>query len=138
MLTERRFHVDAPPAAAWAVISDVERWPEWTESITSLQLLDAGELRMGSRARIKQPSVPAVVWQVHEYEPGRYFAWRTGGLMPTVGRHRVEPDGDGSMVTLSVEQSGIFSVLAGWWLKGINNKYLDMEMNGLKRRVEGG
>lgn len=137
MLTERRFHVDAPTDAVWAVLSDVERWPEWTDSITSLQLLEPGDLRIGARAKIKQPSIPPVVWTVTELDPGRYFVWRASGLMPTVGVHRVEPDGDGSMVTLSVEQSGIFSLLAAWWLRRINNKYLDMEMNGLKRRVEG-
>lgn len=137
MLTERHFRVEASPPAVWAVMSDVERWPEWTASITSLKLLDAGGLRVGSRARIKQPSIPPVLWTVTELQPGLEFTWRASGLMPTKGVHRVEPDGDGSMVTLSVAQSGIFSVLAGWWLNRVNNKFLDMEMNGLKRRAEG-
>ena len=54
-------------------MSDVERWPQWTESVTSVQRLEPGPLAMGSRARIKQPRLLRATWQVTAIEAGRSF-----------------------------------------------------------------
>jgi len=35
--------IAAPPGGVWAVIADVERWPEWTPTVTRLQRLDRGQ-----------------------------------------------------------------------------------------------
>ncbi|WP_256092809.1 SRPBCC family protein [Micromonospora aurantiaca (nom. illeg.)] len=39
----------------WEVQSDVERWPEWTPSVTAARRLEPGPLLLGSTARLEQP-----------------------------------------------------------------------------------
>jgi uncharacterized membrane protein len=51
-------HVAAPAERVFAVYADVTRWPEWTASITSVELLDAGPLAIGARARMPSPHNP--------------------------------------------------------------------------------
>ena len=40
MKTGSGVEIDAPAAEVWDVFSDVERWPEWTASVTRLVALD--------------------------------------------------------------------------------------------------
>ena len=122
----------------WSVISDVERWPEWTASITSLRLLDPAPLRVGSRAVIEQPRLPRTEWTVTRLDEGRAFVWEaTGPGLHTVARHAVEPLGDGrSRATLSISQGGWLGSLMGRIYRGLTERYLAMEAAGLKSRAE--
>jgi len=129
--------IAAAPARVWAVFADVERWPEWTESIDSVELLDPGPLRVGSRAKIRQPKLPAAVWKVTELVDGESFTWvaRSPGVR-TTGVHAVSADGGGTRATNSVEQSGPLGWLAGALTARLTRRYLAVELAGLKRRCE--
>ena len=137
MRLEVSTRIGAPPERVFATIMDVERWPEWTASVASVEKVAAGELKIGSKVRIKQPKVPVVVWTVTVIEPGRAMEWQAKGPgSKTVGWHRVEPEGDGSKATLGIEQSGVFFALMGWYFNGMTRRYVDMELVGLKARCE--
>ena len=70
MITDSSVEVAAPAAAVWTVYADVERWSEWTASITRIEALDGPELAVGKRFAIKQPRLPRLVWEISELEPG--------------------------------------------------------------------
>jgi uncharacterized membrane protein len=131
--------IDAPPERVWDVLTDVERWPEWTSSMTSVEALDDGPLAVGSRAKVKQPRVPPIVWTVIELRPGESFTWvaRSPGAL-SIARHDVVPVADAtrSRVTLGVEQRGPVGWVAGLLLARMTRRYVDTEAAGLKRRVE--
>ena len=135
---ERVIDIAAPQERVWAVMSDVERWPEWTRSVTRVERLDRGPLAVGSRARVRQPRFPAAVWTVTALEPGRFFEWRSPapGLL-SVGGHRVEAAGDGgSRVTLSLTWSGPLAAVMRLLFGKLSRRYVEMEARGLKRRAE--
>ena len=134
--TERQVEIAAPSERVWTVIADVERWHEWTPSITSIRLLD-GPMVVGARAVVRQPKLPRLVWRVTALEPGRFFDWevRSPGAH-TVGSHRVEPRGTGSLATLSLTQAGLIGWLVGTMMLDLTREYVSMEAAGLKKRAE--
>ncbi len=130
--------IQASPGGVWAMLRDIERWPEWTPTVTSIQRVDRGPLAVGSRARIRQPKLLPAEWQVSELEEGRSFTWvsRSPGVRVTA-RHWVEADGGGSRVTLSLEFSGLLGPLVARLTRSLSVRYLALEARGLKERIEG-
>jgi uncharacterized protein YndB with AHSA1/START domain len=136
-VTEFSIAVDiaAPPERVWAVMSDVEGWPEWTPNVTRVERLDGGPLVVGSRTRIRQPKLLPAIWQVTELRDGRSFTWitRSPGVRVTA-RHGVEPAPGGTRATLSLWFSGPLATLVAWVTRGLNQRYLALEAKGLDAR----
>jgi uncharacterized protein YndB with AHSA1/START domain len=123
--------IAAPADRVWAILSDVERWPSWTASVTSVEL--DGPLAEGAKARIRQPKLPVTTWTVTEVVPGRSFTWeaKAPGSHAT-GWHEVTPTGDGSCeVRLAIEQAGPLGALVGLLYRGLTKRYVQMESDGL-------
>ena len=135
---ERVIDIGAPREQVWAVMSDVERWPEWTASVRSVERLDPGPFSVGSRARVRQPRFPAVIWTVTALEPGRSFEWQSAAPgLTTVGVHRVDAAGDhASRVTLALTWSGPLAPVMRLLFGNLSRRYVEMEAQGLKRRCE--
>jgi ribosome-associated toxin RatA of RatAB toxin-antitoxin module len=119
----------AEPVRLWAVLSDVERWPEWIEAYEEVSLAETGPLTPGARVHVKQRGLAGGDWTVTEVEEDRAFTWES--LQPgvhLVGRHAVsaEPDG-GSRLDLSFEMTGALSGLMRVLLAGKIRRYVDLE-----------
>ena len=135
-LFETSRHIEAPAPAVWEVLYDVARWPEWTPTIDSVELLDDGPFRVGSRAKVRQPKLPQAQWQVTEVVEGASFTWEAKGPgMKTIARHAVAPDGAGSMVTLSIEQTGPMGAVAAFVWRSLTQRYIEQEAASLDARV---
>lgn len=133
----RLFDVAAPIERVWDVMSDVERWHEWTASITRVTLSVPGPIAPGVVGTVKQPKFPPAKWLVTEVVPGRHFIWVTAtpGIKCTAF-HGVEPTPAGTRVTLSLTYEGALTAPLLWATRGITDHYLDLEMAGLKARSE--
>lgn len=132
--------IDAPPERVWDILTDVARWPDWAETVTSVTRLDEGPLTVSSRARIEQPKLPPTEYVVTEISPGQSFTWvATSPGVRTTARHDVESlPQDRSRVRLTVEQSGALGrVMGRLFFRGLTDRYLAAEAAGLKARSEG-
>ena len=129
--------IDAPVDRVYEVMADVERWPEWTASVTNVRRLDSGPFVVGSRAVIRQPKFPPALWTVTAVDGKRSFAWinRAPGIKVTA-RHAIETVGRVSRATLSLRYEGLLGGLVARLTRGITNRYLQMEATGLKQRSE--
>lgn len=135
---QRVIDITAPREQVWATMADVERWPEWTDSVRSVERLDQTPFRVGSRARVRQPRLPTALWTVTALEPGRSFTWQS--IIPgltSVGVHTVDATGDRtSRVTLSITWSGLLAPVIRLLFGNLSRRYVSMEAQGLKRRCE--
>jgi uncharacterized membrane protein len=138
MITESGVEISAPSAVVWGVFSDVERWPEWTPSVTRLVALDGPGIAVGKRFAIKQPWMPKLVWEITEASPGASWTWvqrSPGGL--TVAHHDVIAESEAhTRVRQRLEQRGPVGALIGLLMRPMTKRYLHLEAEGLKARSE--
>jgi uncharacterized membrane protein len=138
MITEDSVEIDASAQLVWEVFSDVQRWPEWTASVTSLVGKDGANLAVGKRFSIKQPGMSKLVWKVTEIDHGSSWTWvqRSPGVLVTA-RHNViaQPDGR-TLVRQQLEQRGVLGALVGRMMIKKTKRFLELEAQGLKARSE--
>jgi uncharacterized protein YndB with AHSA1/START domain len=121
----------------WQVMSDTDRWHEWTPSVTSVKRLGDRPFAAGMRALIRQPKFPPALWKVTEIERGRSFTWvSTAPGLRVTGHHAVQPTATGSRATLSLRLEGLFGGVFGSLTGGITERYIRLEAVGLKARSE--
>jgi|RhiMethySRZTD1v2_1073278.scaffolds.fasta_scaffold07242_4 uncharacterized membrane protein len=138
MHTEDSIEIHAPVDVVWQVYADVERWPSWTPSMRSVELVGGGGLAVGAQARIDQPRLPRVTWTVTELTPGRSWTWEARGPgNRTVAHHELTPvDSAATRVATSIDQNGPVGALFGRLYAGLTRRYLRMEAERLKATCE--
>lgn len=130
--------VDAPADVVWRVLSDVERMPAWTRSMTRVTILGGDPLAVGTRVEIEQPGLPRATWEVDGLTEGRGFSWSssTPGVR-TGAAHLIAPlDDDACEVTLAVAQSGMLAGLTNLALGSRVRELVDTELAGLVAEAE--
>jgi uncharacterized membrane protein len=138
MFTEDSIEIDAPPQVVWDVFSDVERWPEWTASVTSLTGQDGPALTVGKRFAIKQPGLQKLIWKVAEIEPGTSWIWvqRSPGVLVTARHFVTALPGGRTLVRQELDQRGVLGALVGRLMAKKTKRFLELEARGLKARSE--
>ena len=128
--------IDAPIELIWRLTTRIGDWPTFLPTVRRLERLDAGELKVGSSARLKQPGQLSAVWTVTCLEPTREFTWETSraGLRLT-GRHLLETAGAGTRMTLVLETAGPAAGVASALFGGMMRSSLRQEAAGFARQA---
>jgi uncharacterized membrane protein len=138
MLNEDSVEIAAPPQLVWDVFTDVEHWPDWTSSVTSLVGLDAPALAVGRRFAIKQPGMSKLVWTVTEIEPGSSWTWvqRSPGVLVSARHDVIAQPGGRTSVRQQLDQRGVLGAVVGRLMVKKTKRFLELEAQGLKARSE--
>lgn len=134
-----RRRICAPIEVVWQTLTDVERMPEWTSSMSHVHYVEGQEIREGARVRIKQARLPRATWTVGRVVPQRSFTWSsTSGGVTTTGDHVLSPRADAheTEVALSIRHEGRGSRLVGALTSMLTRRYLTWEIDGLATRSE--
>jgi uncharacterized membrane protein len=138
MRFEESVEIDAPQQRVWDVLSDLEAWPQRIETVDLVEVLTPPPISSGSRVRLKQPKLPEGTWDVTAWDAPSYFEWtqKTGGSTSVAG-HRVDALGDGrARLTLTLDMRGFLIPVMALFYKGLINRYMNLEAQGLKRAAE--
>jgi uncharacterized membrane protein len=138
MITEDSVEIDAPAQLVWEVFSDVERWPDWTASVTSLVAQDGAGLGVGKRFAIKQPGMQRLVWRVTDIDPGSSWTWvqRSPGVSVSARHWVIAQPGGRTLVRQQLDQRGVLGALVGRLMVKKTRRFLELEAQGLKARSE--
>jgi len=88
----RSTEIDAPAEAVFALLADLDRWPEWGPTVRGGELDDGGRrLHAEATGRVRPVVGPSLPFAVTDWVEGREWAWQVGGVPATT--HRVTPLG---------------------------------------------
>jgi uncharacterized membrane protein len=138
MRFEQSIDIDAPQQRVWDVLTDLEAWPQRIETVDVVELVTPAPLGKGSRVRLKQPKLPEGMWEVTVWDAPSFFEYRqqSGGVTSVAG-HRVEALEDGrSRLSLELEMRGLLVPIVAVFFKGLTNRYMTLEAQGMKRAAE--
>jgi len=138
MRFETSVEIGAPQQRVWDVLSDLEAWPQRIETVDLIELLTPAPITIGSRVRLKQPKLPEGTWHITAWDAPSYFEWtqREAGTTSVAG-HRVESLGDGrARLTLTLDMRGLLIPIMSLFYKGLTNRYMNLEAEGMKRSAE--
>ncbi len=138
MRFEKSIEIDASQQRVWDVLSDLEAWPQRIETVDTVELLTPAPLAKGSRVRLRQPKLPEGTWDVTVWDAPSCFEWtQKAGGATTVAGHRVEPLGEGrARLTLTLDMRGLVIPIIALFYKGLTNRYMNLEAEGMKRAAE--
>jgi hypothetical protein len=137
MRFEKSIDIDASQQRVWDVLSDVEAWPRRIETVDTAELLTPAPMANGSRVPLKQPKLPEGTWDITVWDAPYYFEWtqKTSGITSVAG-HRVEALGEGhARLTLTLDMRGFLTPIALFY-KGLTNRYMSLEVEGMKLAAE--
>jgi len=135
---EKSIEVDASQQRVWDVLSDLEAWPQRIETVDTVELLTPAPIAKGSRVRLRQPKLPEGTWDITVWDAPSYFEWtqESDGVTSVAG-HRVEALGESrARLTLTLDMRGLLIPVIGLFYRGLTNRYMNLEAEGMKRAAE--
>lgn len=80
--------IGAPATLVWTIVSEVEKWPSWTPTMTAVTGRTVHFLELNAEFDVRQPGLRPSTMKVTQLEHGRSFAWSSTSLgMVTTADH---------------------------------------------------
>jgi carbon monoxide dehydrogenase subunit G len=95
---EDSIYVDRSPEVVYALVRDLERAPEWQDSLESVDVEARTEVRRFGGRRVE-----ASFFVLEDDPPRRFAISSEGGPAEARAEFDLEPDGDGTRVVFSID-----------------------------------
>lgn len=131
-----RIVIDRSRDEVWKVLSALEKWPQWTPTMTSVRHMSGSGV--GAVYEVRQPGLPKSHLTITDWNEGQSFTWVAREKpSSTVADHVLTTiDENHTEATLTISMSGPMVALV-WMLWGRKiRRFVDTEAASLKSRVE--
>jgi hypothetical protein len=138
-LVEKTSVIKALPGDVFKVLMDFGQWNQWTASITEMSILNNERPETGARIKILQPKLPPAIWTITESLPDKSLTLgkRSFGLV-MLSEHLVVTGNNGTSVIIRMTYQGPLAGLFYMLTRSLTDRYMTMEIDGLKRECEKG
>jgi ribosome-associated toxin RatA of RatAB toxin-antitoxin module len=140
--TEDSIEISASPAQIMAVIADLEAYPQWTEGLTSVEVLSVYEdddRPAEARFSLESGPIKDVYDLEYDWDGDSSVSWHLlNGQMLTAmdGTYQLAPTGaDGTTVTYRLTVD-VKMPMIGMLKRKAEKMIVDTALKGLKKRVE--
>jgi uncharacterized protein YndB with AHSA1/START domain len=140
--TEGQIHIDAPPQAVLAVITDYEAYPDWVDGMKRAEVnaRDAEGRPSEASFEVSQMGVGAKYTLAYTYgAKDAGVSWTTnaasGAVKDIKGEYRLEPSDTGTTVTYRTTIEPAIPLM-GFRKRQAEKMIIGMALEGLKKRVE--
>jgi len=134
---EASIEINATPEAVWAVLTDVQQFPEWEPNVTKVE----GEATAGNKITIHTKfSDRAFPVTVSEFTPHSRMVWSSGmpfGLFKGARTFTLTPLNGGTKITTHEEFSGLLLPMFKGQIGDLQPTF-DAFVEALKVKVESG
>jgi len=136
-LVEKTAVINALPGDIYKVLMAFEQWNQWSASITKMSILNNDRPGKGARIKILQPKLPPAIWTVTESLPDRSLTWekRSFGLV-MLSEHLIVAGNNGTSVTIRMTYQGLLAGLFYALTRSLTDRYMTIEIDGLRRQCE--
>ena len=139
--TESSIVIDASPEAVMEVIADLEAYPDWSDGITSVEVLAAGKDGRPSKARFHLSSGPIKDTYELDYtwkgdESVRWTLAKGDMLTMMDGSYTLTDNGDGSTTVGYRLAVDVKIPMIGMIKRKAEKVIVDTALKGLRKRVE--
>jgi ribosome-associated toxin RatA of RatAB toxin-antitoxin module len=140
--TEGSIDIEASPAQVMAVIADIEAYPQWTDGLTSVEVLSVYEddgRPAEARFSLEAGPIQDVYDLEYDWDADQAVSWHllTGQMLTAMdGTYELTPTGaEGTTVTYRLTVD-VKMPMIGMLKRKAEKRIVDTALKGLKKRVE--
>ncbi|WP_188932419.1 SRPBCC family protein [Puia dinghuensis] len=136
-LVEKTSPVHASARHIFNILLRLERWNLWTQSVTGISTLNNASVEVGTKLRVLQPKLSPAIWIITKIDQDKILIWEKRSLgLKMISEHLIHSDANETKVTIRMNYEGPLAGLIYQLTRSLTNRYMTMEINGLKKESE--
>ena len=136
---EKTLAINARPNDIFNVLTHLEQWNQWTQSISEMSILNEDVPGLGARVKVLQPKLPPAIWTITEIKQDKSFTWEKKSVgLKMISEHLILSVANETSVTIRTTYEGLLANLFYKLTHALTDRYMTMEINGLKKECEKG